>query len=61
MIKFIKKATITTWIAFVVHVFIFSLICYKAVQKFGFNPLYLLIPIVSPLVSFYNNVKEYDK
>jgi len=60
MKKFIKKAKVTTWVAFVVHLFLFSAIAYSGIQKYGFHWNYIVVAIIFPCVFFYRNIKDYD-
>jgi hypothetical protein len=58
MIKFIKQASIISWIAFIVHLFLFSTIAYYGFQKSGYHWSLWLISIVPPCIFFYQNVNE---
>lgn len=60
MINFLKKARATTWIAFVIHLFVFSAIAWQGVDLWGFDWKYILVAIVIPCYFFYQNIKEYD-
>jgi hypothetical protein len=61
MIDFIKQIKLTTWIAFTVHLFLFSAIAYSGIVKWGFSWSYVLIAILFPCIFFYQNIKEYDR
>jgi hypothetical protein len=61
MKNFIKQAKLTTWIAFIGHLFMFSLIAYSGIDKWGFDWKYILIAIAFPCLFFYQNIRAYDK
>jgi len=61
MIQFIKKAKFTTWIAFIVHLFLFSAIAYGGIEKWGFSWWYIIIAITFPCYFFYQNINDYDR
>lgn len=54
------KIKITTWIALIVHLFLFSCIAYSGIQKWGFHWHYIIVAVVPPFIFFYKNIKEYD-
>lgn len=55
-----NKIKITTWIALVLHLFLFSCIAYSGIQKWGFHWYDILVAVVPPFIFFYKNIKEYD-
>jgi hypothetical protein len=61
MITFIKRAKLSTWIAFIVHLFVFSSIAYSGINKWGFDWIHILIAIAFPCLFFYQNIRDYDK
>ena len=56
-----KNIKTTTWIALVVHLFIFSAISYGGMQKWGFSWVYVATAIVPPFIFFYQNIRDYDQ
>lgn len=60
MIQFIKKAKTTTWVAFIVHLFLFSSIAYAGIQISGYHWRALLVAIIPPCIFLYQNIKDYD-
>jgi hypothetical protein len=60
MKNFIKKAKATTWLAFIIHLFLFSVIAYSGIQKGGFSWVYIAIAIILPCIFFYQNIRDYD-
>lgn len=54
----IPKISGTTWIALIVHLFLFSFISYTSYVKDGFHWSLLAIAIIPPLIFFWSNVDE---
>lgn len=51
---------ITTWIALILHLFLFGCIAYSSIQKWGFHWHFIFVAVVPPFIFFYQNIKEYD-
>lgn len=61
MIRFLKRAKLTTWISFVIHLLLFGAIAYSGIQKWGYDWKYLLVAVILPIYFLYRNIQDYDK